>query len=265
MIGFIGSGNMAQAMFGGMVKNGYPADKIMIADKDEEKLTKNKQRFGVRTTQDIRKTAQCEIVVLAVKPFHFEQVIEEIRDVVTAETVIVSVAAGITLSQMFEWFGQELKIIRAMPNTPALVGEGMSALVPGARVSQEELGQVRQIFDSFGKSEVVAESALHGVIAVSGSSPAYVYLFIEAMADAAVKEGIAREQAYEMASQSVLGAAKIVLETGQHPGALKDAVCSPGGTTIEAVIQLEKSGFRQSVMSAMEACAEKSRQMSGSQ
>jgi len=262
MIAFIGSGNMAQAMFGGMIKAGYPATDIMVTGTNLEKLADKQKRFSVLVTADNRQAAQAEVVILAVKPYQFQAVINEIKDVVTEETIVISVAAGITLAQMSEMFGRRLKLVRTMPNTPALVGEGMTAIVPSPLVTREDLDQVQAIFNSFGKSHTVTEEQLHGVIAVAGSSPAYVYMFIEALADGAVLQGIPRAQAYEFASQAVLGAAKMVLETGQHPGALKDAVCSPGGTTIEAVIQLEKSGLRQSVLEAMAVCADKSRQMS---
>ena len=253
---------MAQGMFGGMIKAGYLASDIIVTGTNVEKLAKKAEKFGVQTTLDNKEAAKADVVVLAVKPHQFQGVIHEIKEVISDEALVISVAAGITLAQMSEWFGKEMKLVRTMPNTPSLVGEGMAALVPNERVTEAELSYVQKIFNSFGKSQVVAEEALHGVIAVAGSSPAYVYMFIEALADGAVLQGIPRAQAYELASQAVLGAAKMVLETGMHPGALKDAVCSPGGTTIEAVVELEKSGMRQSVLKAMAACADKSREMS---
>ena len=149
-----------------------------------------------------------------------------------------------------------------MPNTPALVGEAMSALCVNQNVTPEELKEVQALFNSFGKSEVISESLMDAVIGVSGSSPAYVDMFIEAMADAAVADGMPRAQAYKFAAQSVYGSAKMVLETGKHPGELKDAVCSPAGTTIEAVAALEAGGFRNTVISAQRACSQKSRDMS---
>ena len=153
------------------------------------------------------------------------------------------------------------KIVRAMPNTPALVGQGMAALSRNAAVSDGELEAARALFAAVGKAEEVDESLMDAVVGVSGSSPAYAYLFIEALADGAVAQGMPRKQAYTFAAQSVLGAAAMVLSTGQHPGELKDMVCSPGGTTIEAVKVLEKSGFRSAVQSAVTAAAEKSRAM----
>lgn len=149
-----------------------------------------------------------------------------------------------------------------MPNTPAMVGQGVTAISPGDRFDKEELDNIIEIFSSFGRVEIVDEKLMDGVTAVSGSSPAYVFMMIEAMADAAVLEGIPRQQAYAMAAQTVMGSAKMVLDTGIHPAILKDNVCSPGGTTIEAVASLEKNGFRTAIIEAMKECANKSREMS---
>ena len=157
--------------------------------------------------------------------------------------------------------GENFKIIRTMPNTPALVGQAMSAVCPNKNISKDEIDYCFKIFESFGECVQLEEKDFHAFIALCGSSPAYVFMFIEAMADAAVKLGIPRAKAYNMAAQGVLGSAKMVLETGKHPGELKDMVCSPGGTTIEAVVQLEKLGFRSSVIQAMDKCAEKSKKM----
>ena len=188
--------------------------------------------------------------------------IPQIAPHVKSSCIIVSIAAGKTIAAIEKAFGKEIKLVRAMPNTPALVGEAMSALCVNAHITEAELSEVQAIFNSFGKAEVVPESLIDAVVGVSGSSPAYVYLFIEAMADAAVADGMPRAQAYKFAAQSVLGSAKMVLETGTHPGALKDAVCSPGGTTIEAVAVLEEKGLRNSVITAQRACVQKSKDMS---
>ena len=177
------------------------------------------------------------------------------------DCIVVSIAAGQPIANIKALLG-EVRLIRAMPNTPALVGAAMSALCPNDKVTPEEVKLVESLFNSFGRAEVVPESMMDAVVGVSGSSPAYVYMFIEAMADAAVADGMPRAQAYKFAAQSVLGAAKMVLETGKHPGELKDAVCSPGGTTIEAVAALEHGGFRDTVISAQRACSKKSYDMS---
>lgn len=263
-IGFIGSGNMGGAMMGGIVGSGLAnGSDIIVSDLNEKALERVKENYGVNTTTDNCKVAKAsDILVLAVKPHFYAGVIEEIKDVVKEDVVIVVIAAGQSIAGVTEKFGRDIKIAKVMPNTPAMVGEGMAAICPSKNMTQEEIDDVVAIFNSFGKSEIVAETMMDAVTAVSGSSPAYVYMFIEAMADAAVREGMYRDQAYKFAAQAVLGSAKMVLETGKHPGELKDMVCSPGGTTIAAVAKLEETGFRYSVMEAMKACADKSKDMS---
>ena len=166
--------------------------------------------------------------------------------------------------QLARALGHDRKIVRAMPNTPSLVNAGMTSVTPNALVTSEDVADVLNIFRCFGEAEVIAEPMIHPVVGVSGSAPAYVFMFIEAMADAAVLGGMPRAQAYKFAAQAVMGSAKMVLETGKHPGELKDMVCSPGGTTIEAVRVLEDRGFRSAVIEAMEKCMEKSEKLSKS-
>ncbi len=263
-IGFIGLGNMATAMIGAMLGKGLvePQDVIGSA-KTAATLKKAEEKFKIKTVPDNKTAAaEADILFLAVKPIVFPEVIAEIRDAVRGGTPVVSIAAGRTLSYLKETFGRpELRIIRCMPNTPALVLEGCTAVCAGEEVPGEELERVVSLMSAFGRAYVVPERLMDAVVAVSGSSPAYVFLFIEAMADGAVAAGMPRKQAYEFAAQAVLGSAKMVLETGLHPGELKDMVCSPGGTTIEAVKVLEEKGLRGAVMDAMEACVEKSRSM----
>ncbi len=262
-IGFIGLGNMACAMIGGMLKkNMVSPDEICGSAKTQTTLDRCKKEFGIRTMPDNASAAAAsDILFLAVKPVFFPEVIGEIKDSLKEGTVVVSIAAGKTVSYIEELFGRRIKLIRCMPNTPAMVLEGCTAVVRGEAVSDEEMEQIKKILSSFGTVHEVPERMMDAVVGVSGSSPAYVFLFIEAMADGAVLAGIPRKQAYEMAAQSVLGSAKMVLETGLHPGALKDMVCSPGGTTIEAVKVLEEAGLRAAVMDAMEACIEKSKNL----
>lgn len=260
-LGFIGCGNMANAMMGGIVKNGVcaPAD-IMVSNPSAGKLEKAKAAFGVQTTQENTAVVQfADVVVLAVKPQFYAEVIAEIKALVRPEQLMITIAPGKTLAWLAEQFGKPVRLIRTMPNTPALVGEGITAACPNEQVPQQMLDDALKILGSFGRVEIIPERLMDAVVAVSGSSPAYVFLFIEAMADAAVAEGMPRAQAYTFAAQSVLGSAKMVLETGKHPGELKDMVCSPAGTTIEAVRVLEEKGFRSSVIEAMKACAEKAR------
>ena len=262
-VGFIGCGNMAQAMIGGIVKSNLVSSERVIASNPTDKnLNKVKEKYNILVTQDNREVAKfSDIVILAVKPYKYFEVIDEIKPYLKKEVVIVTIAAGITLDGMSNALGESAKVIRTMPNTPALVGEGMSALCANRNITKEELQDVVSIFESFGKIEILEEKLIDVVPAVSGSSPAYVYMFIEALGDGAVLQGMPREKAYKMAAQAVLGAAKMVLETGEHPGKLKDNVCSPGGTTIEAVYTLEKNNFRGTVISAMESCTEKAIKM----
>lgn len=262
-VGFIGCGNMAQAMIGGMVSSGViKASQVIASNPSMGKLDQVKKQWMIETTQSNQEVVNAsDLVILAVKPHFYQLVIDDIKELLKPEQILISIAPGKKLEQLEAWVGKRTKIIRAMPNTPAMVREGMTAVCCNDLVSKTEVEMVCSIFNTFGKTEVILERMMEAVIAVSGSSPAYVYLFIEALADGAVREGMPREQAYIFASQAVLGSARMVLETGKHPGALKDAVCSPGGTTIEAVCKLEETGFRSSVEQAMKACADKSRQM----
>lgn len=264
IIGFIGGGNMASAIIGGLISSGVSdKDHIIASAKSESTAERLKSTYGIQASvvnTDV--STKADILFLAVKPNMFATVIPEIRESLKADAVVVSIAAGQTIAAIEGAFARPVRLVRAMPNTPALVGASMSALCKNDLVTEEELREVQRLFDSFGESEIIPEKLMDAVVGVSGSSPAYVYMFIEAMADAAVADGMPRSQAYKFAAQSVLGAAKMVLETGKHPGELKDAVCSPGGTTIEAVAALEKAGFRNAVIEGQRACVQKSIEMS---
>lgn len=264
MIGFIGGGNMASAIIGGLLASGLSdKDHISAADKNPEAVRRLSEQYGITAvTENAQICAHADILFLSVKPNMFPVVIPEIRDHLKEGAVVVSIAAGQPIARIEALFQKEIRLIRVIPNTPALVGASMSALCKNGHVTDEEMKEVKSIFDSFGESEIVNESLIDTVVGISGSSPAYVYLFIEAMADAAVADGMPRAQAYKFAAQAVLGSAKMVLETGKHPGELKDMVCSPGGTTIEAVAVLEQKGFRSAVIEAQRACVQKSRDMS---
>ncbi|MBE5893175.1 MAG: pyrroline-5-carboxylate reductase [Lachnospiraceae bacterium] len=263
VIGFIGLGNMASAIIGGMLqKKMVEAQHIIGYDVSEAARKNAEEKFGILVALDNEEAAaKADILFLAVKPIFMAEVISGIKEAVKPETVIVSIAAGRTLGFLGEAFGSGHKIVRCMPNTPALVLEGCTGVCANENVNEEELATVLELLKSFGKASVVPERLMDVVVGVSGSSPAYVFMFIEAMADAAVAAGMPRKQSYEFAAQAVLGSAKMVLETGMHPGELKDMVCSPGGTTIEAVKVLEQKGLRGAVMSAMEACIEKSKNL----
>lgn len=261
--GFIGCGNMAQAMIGGIVSSGLaqPSD-VIACNPSEPKLAAVRERYGIQTSHDNLSAAQADVVILSVKPHLYETVISQIRDIVLPDAIVVMIAAGQLLSVNADRFAKPVKLVRVMPNTPALVGEAMSAVCFSDLISADDREVVFSMLRSFGKAEEVTEDKMDVVTAVSGSSPAYVDLFIEAMADAAVLHGMPRSQAYTFAAQSVLGAAKMILETGSHPGVLKDNVCSPGGTTIAAVASLERNGLRAAVIDAMDACYNKSKEMS---
>lgn len=264
IIGFIGSGNMGQAMIGGLIKSNLISPKnIIVSSKTEKTLNKIKESYKIKTTLDNREVArEADFLILAVKPHIYGEILNQIKGDLKTDSVIITIAAGISLDYMKMALGENKLIVKAMPNTPAMVGEGMTALSFSKEVSKEIKNEIKNIFNSFGKSEILDESLIDGFTAIAGSSPAYVYMMIEAMADGGVLQGIPRDKAYRMAAQAVLGAAKMVLETGLHPGQLKDNVCSPGGTTIEAVAKLEEKGFRTGIIQAISVCTKKSKKMS---
>lgn len=262
-LGFIGTGNMASAIMGGIIgKKMISAEEIIGADLLAPGREKVKEQFGIQVTEKSQEVVEkAEVIILSVKPQFYEDVINQIKDCVKKEQIIITIAPGKTLAWLAEKFGKEVKIVRTMPNTPALVGEGMTAMCPNEHMEKEETEYVKRLLESFGRVEVVPERLMDVVVSVSGSSPAYVFMMIEAMADAAVSGGMPRAQAYQFAAQAVYGSAKMVLETGKHPGELKDMVCSPAGTTIEAVRTLEEMGFRSSIIEAMKVCEEVSRNL----
>lgn len=266
-IGFIGCGNMAQAMIGGIISSGLTSsDKVIASNPSVAKLELMKSKYNIIAAQDNIEVAKAsDILILAIKPYKYAEIITEIKEYIKPNVVIVTIAAGVTIEQVEKNFGRKIKVIRTMPNTAALVGESMSALCYNTEVEQSELSDVFAIFKSFGKVETIEERLMDVIPSISGSSTAYVYMFIEALADGGVLRGLQRDKAYTLAAQAVLGAAKMVLETGEHPGSLKDKVCSPGGTTIEAVYTLEKNNFRGTIISAMESCTEKAIKMSKGQ
>ena len=264
-IGFIGAGNMGSAILRGVVADGYikPAQ-MVVYDASRKRMEELGNEFPGLTLagSGLELTERCDMIILAVKPHFIHDVIDEIHPALGGKAVI-SIAAGWTVSMLADALeGTGASYLRVMPNTPAMVGEGMTALCDDSNFSKEDFAFAKGIFDAVGRTVILPERLFDGVIALSGSSPAYVFMMIEAMADAGVKEGIPRPCAYEMAAHAVLGSALMVLSSGTHPAALKDAVCSPGGTTIDAVEELERKGFRAAIMDAMNACAEKSRLMS---
>ena len=262
-IGFIGLGNMASAMIGGMLDTGtFSPDEIIGSAKTQATADRAAQRFGIAAGTDNQETArQADVLILAVKPVFLPEVIAEIKNIVDETKLVISIAAGKSIDWLEQEFGRKLRMIRCMPNTPAMVGEACTCICLKEDVSKQDEETARKIMNSFGKASVLPERLMDAFIGVAGSAPAYVFLFIEAMADAAVLAGMPRAQAYEFAAQTVLGSAKMVLETRQHPGVLKDMVCSPAGTTIEAVKVLEGKGMRAAVIDAVNACVGESRDL----
>ena len=261
-IGFIGGGNMATAIIGGIISSGADASNIFVYDKNPDALEKLNRVYNIKQNSTLVDVCSSDILFLAIKPNVVYSVIDEIKDMITEKTVVVSIVAGQSITKLTNAFSKNsLKLVRVMPNTPALVGEGMSAVCFNEFVADDEIETVMNILKSFGKAEIVPENLMDTVTGISGSSPAYIFMLIEAMADAAVLGGMPRNQAYTFAAQAVLGSAKMVLDLPNHPGELKDMVCSPGGTTFEAVKVLENDGFRSSVMNAIDACIKKSKSM----
>ena len=256
--GFIGMGNMGNAMLNGLLKE-VPAHAIRFTDASEVvRVTVSEKTGVVSLPTNIELANSVKYIILAVKPQCYDEVIKNIRNVVTNEKVIISLAPGITTEEIQSKFDNEVRVVRCMPNTPALIGEGMTGVAYNSRLFDvEEIDTIAHFFNSFGKFRIVDEKLLNTVTCVSGSSPAYVYMFIEALADSAVKYGMSRNDAIEFAAMTVKGAADMVLSTGEHPAILKDRVCSPGGTTIAGVSALEKNGFRNAIISATDKCYEK--------
>lgn len=262
-IGFYGGGNMGQAMLLGLLQAKlYDKADIFVYDAYAPTLEKINKDFGVRTLQAadtlIKKS---DSIIFAVKPDVLPKVLPQVAKVIKKEQLVICIAAGVTIETIADYLGEDQKILRVMPNTPALVGEGMSAVCANQNVTEEELAQTLAIFSSFGKAVAVPEKMMDVVTGLSGSGPAFVYLFIEALADGAVFEGMPREAAYEFAAQTVLGAAKMVVATKEHPAILKDRVTSPGGTTIAGVKVLETEGLRAAAMKAVSAATKKSREL----
>lgn len=234
----------------------FGVEEVIFTDASEQRcqFVKNETKVAF-TTDNISVTRQCKYLVLAVKPQFFPDVLKEIKEHVSKDQVVISIAAGITIDNIKQALSEEIRVVRSMPNTPAMVLKGMTGICfSGDSFSDEERTVIDKFFSSFGRYEVFDERLINAVICASGSSPAYVYMFIEALADSVVSYGIPRDKAYTLVAQTVLGAAAMVLETGEHPGKLKDNVCSPGGTTIAAVKALEEHGFRNALMKASDAC-----------
>lgn len=265
-IGFIGIGNMGGAILRGYFKAGeMDSGNVFIFDSNEEKIADMERDLNVIGCKSIQEVAsRAEVIIIGVKPNGFEEVLPEVAAQVNRSgqnKTIVSMAAGISISFIEKYFNPGVKVIRIMPNTPAMVNEAMVAVCRNHRVTDNEFAEMFHIFESMGRAEEVDEDLMHCVIGVSGSSPAYTYMYIDALANSAVKNGMGKEQAIIFAAQAVLGAAKMVLETGIDPIQLRINVCSPGGTTIEAVNKLKENGFEKNIQEGFQAAVEKSKTM----
>ncbi len=261
-IGIIGAGNMASALAGGFISSEIiRADELSISDKTSGNLIKW-QHLGAFTTEDNSEVMKhSEIIILAVKPNILPAVLEEAK-AFSRDKVFISIAAGVTISTIEKIIGKNSKIIRVMPNTPAKVNCGMTVIAPNKNITDSEREIAEKLFAAVGDVVVLDEKHINAATALHGSSPAYVYMLIDAMADSGVKHGIPKNVSLKLAAKAVEGAAKMVLETEEHPQVLKDAVCSPGGTTIAAVSELERTGFSASVSQAIDACVKKADEMS---
>jgi pyrroline-5-carboxylate reductase len=262
-IAFLGSGNMAEALVKGLLRAGTATEEeITCAEPRAERREEIAKRYGVGVTADNAAAAEgADIVVLSVKPQTMEHLLDEIAPAIDHRKLVISIAAGISIASIARKLGAGVRIVRTMPNTPALVGAGATALARGAHATETDLQEARKLFQAVGIAHVVDEAHLDAVTGLSGSGPAFVFLAIEALADGGVKVGLARPVAMELAAHTVMGAAKLVIETGEHPGRLKDQVTSPGGTAIAGVHALEMGGLRAALIAAVEAATRRSHEL----
>lgn len=260
-IGFIGAGNMAGALIRSLVRAGFPAAQLRAVDKDAEKTKALASELGVRAEESAAKVVQeSDVVILGLKPALICTVAEEHRALSTGR-LWISVAAGITTAKIEEALGEQARVVRAMPNTPALIGEGATGLCAGLHATKADLDLAQALLDAAGMTVVVTEGMMDAVTAVSGSGPAFVMLVIEAMTDGAVQAGLPRPLAQALAAQTVRGSAAMLQQTGKHPGELKDMVASPAGTTIAGIEALEARGLRGAMIAGVMAAAARSREL----
>ena len=262
-LAFIGGGNMAEALLRGVLAaDRIRPEEILATDVREERLAYLKNTYRIAISSDNAAAArQAETVLLAVKPQNMDRALAELKGAVGEAQLLISIAAGIATTTIAAHFQHPVRVVRVMPNTPALVLEGVSALARGRHATLQDMESTRQLFEAVGKVVVVDESLMDAVTGLSGSGPAYVFLIIEALADAGVKVGLSRDVAVALAAQTVRGSARLVLETGKHPGELKDMVASPGGTTIAGLHALEQGAVRAALINAVEAATRRSQEL----
>lgn len=264
-IGFLGGGAMGEALVTGLLRTGLVApSEIYISDISEVRLEALKQKLEINTRADNRAVvSEADIVIIAVKPYVAASVLKEIAAVARPDQVFISIAAGVTISFIESYLEGPVPVIRVMPNTPCLVGEGASAVSAGKHAGAESIKIAMAIFNAAGKAVEVPESLLDCVTGLSGSGPAYMYLVLESLIDGAVRLGLPGDIARELAAQTMLGAAKMVLESLEHPAKLKNMVTTPGGTTAAGLFALEEGALRSVLMKAVAAATQRSREMSG--
>jgi pyrroline-5-carboxylate reductase len=261
-IGFLGAGNMAEALLRGLLRGHATADQIGASAPRAERVDELATKYGIYTTSDnTALAARSQILILSVKPQIMSKVLPEVSGVLREGALVISVAAGVSARQIEERLPPGTRVIRTMPNTPALVDAGATAIAAGTHATKDDLQVAKRIFDAVGVTVILDESQLDAVTGLSGSGPAYIFLILEALADAGVKVGLSRRTAQLLAAQTVLGSAKLLLETNEHPGRLKDMVTSPGGTAITGLHRLEQGGVRTTLIDAVEAATKRSQEL----
>jgi len=262
-VGFIGAGNMAEAMIGGLVRGKHvDPNRITASDPRKERLEELRASLGIEATQNNRDIAErCSLVVLSVKPQIMDKILREVGDQMKPGTLVVSIAAGVDTATIEEAVPDGVRVVRAMPNTPAMVGAGATAISAGKHATPEDMATAKALFDAVGITVELDESHLDAVTGLSGSGPAYIFLILEALADAGVKVGLSRRNAQRLAAQTVMGSAKMLLETDEHPGKLKDMVTSPGGTAIAGLHTLEQGGLRTTLINAVETATKRAQEL----
>jgi pyrroline-5-carboxylate reductase len=261
-VGFIGSGNMAEALIRGLVRAGVvTADQIYGSDPRDERREELRRRYEIRVSPgNVAVASESDILIMSVKPQVMINVLDEIAEHVRPSALVISIAAGIPIA-VIEAKLPRSRVVRTMPNTPALVDAGATAVAAGGHATDEDIQAARRIFNSVGMTVILDESQMDAITGLSGSGPAYIFLIIEALSDAGVKVGLSRYSAQALAAQTVLGSAKLLIETDEHPGKLKDMVTSPGGTAIAGLHTLEEGGVRTTLMNAVEVATRRSREL----
>ena len=261
-LAFIGCGNMGEAMIKGLLGKGFSQKNIIAADADKKRLDYVKKTYSIETHLKNREAVKKgDIIILAVKPQVIDRVLQDIAGEIDQSKLVISIAAGVSLKFIESFFKAKTRLIRVMPNTPALIQEGAAALSKGRNAAEEDLNAARDIFNAVSRTVVVDEKLMDAVTGLSGSGPAYVFTIAEALTDAGVRMGLSRDVSLELSYQTLLGSVKMLMETGEHPAKLRDMVTSPGGTTIAGLHVLEKEGLRGIIMNAVEAATRRSREL----